>query len=201
MKPIVYSVLLVLFLGSSVCSRANTFEAEEVIQNPTPLRFSVCYNHGCNKADAIGLKADQWQSIRSIFQMPAKTAAEERDKISRAIALLENLTGEIAGTLNDQGGNLKGIFKQKQMDCIDESTNTTTYLTMIEKEGWLVWHAVEDPSTRYPSILSWPHTTAVIRDIKGDQLYAVDSWFLDNGKPPAIVLLEVWKDGWRPEGH
>lgn len=180
---------------------ANTFEVEPVIQDPVPSKFSICYNHGCEKADTIGLNTEDWQSIRSIFQTPAKNSNEERDKIARAIALMEEMTGKIAGTSTDKGGNLEGMFEPNQMDCIDESTNTTTYLTMIEKEKWLVWHEVEDRSTRYPSIISWPHTTAVIRDIKANQLYAVDSWFLDNGKPPAIVTLEVWKDGWRPEGH
>ena len=61
------------------------------------------------------------------------------------------------------------------------------------------WHTVEDRATRGWFFRGWPHTTAVIRDKRSGQLYAVDSWFLDNGKPPFILPLEKWKDGWDPE--
>ena len=43
-----------------------------------------------------------------------------------------------------------------------------------------------------------PHTTAVIEDIGTGTRYAVDSWFFDNGIPPAIVELSAWKKGWGP---
>jgi hypothetical protein len=80
------------------------------------------------------------------------------------------------------------------MDCVDESTNTTTYLTMLLKDGLLKWHNVEDRATRGFFIFGWPHTTAVIRDTVTGQLYVVDSWFLDNGQPPYIQKLEDWRD-------
>jgi hypothetical protein len=85
------------------------------------------------------------------------------------------------------------------MDCIDESINTTTYLRMLEREQLLRWHTVEDRATRGWFIRGWPHTTAVIRDRKTGELYAVDSWFEDNGEPPHIVPLDKWKGGWDPE--
>lgn len=191
---------LLLLLGICNFAFADVFDSDMVIQDPTPSRFSICYNHGCENADTIGISHSQWQKIQAIFRPAAKSAEEEQNMIARAIALMEKITGKIVGTSNDKGGNLEGMFEQKQMDCIDESTNTDTYLTMIERDGLLKWHRVEDRSTRYPSIFSWPHTTAVIRDTVSNQEYVVDSWFFDNGNPPVIIKLEIWKDGWRPAG-
>ena len=42
------------------------------------------------------------------------------------------------------GGSFEGVLKSgNQMDCIDESTNTTTYLNMMAKDGLLHFHSVE----------------------------------------------------------
>jgi hypothetical protein len=84
------------------------------------------------------------------------------------------------------------------MDCIDESTNTTTYLKIFQRADLLRWNEVVEPATRGWFLFGWPHTTAVIRDKTTNDLYAVDSWFLDNGLPATVVPLAIWKEGFRP---
>jgi hypothetical protein len=68
---------------------------------------------------------------------------------------------------------------------------------MLEKYGLLRWHRVADRATRW-SLFSWPHTTAVIEERADLRQWAVDSWFLDNGEPPFVLPLQVWRDGWKP---
>ncbi|MCP3866933.1 MAG: hypothetical protein GY703_02315 [Gammaproteobacteria bacterium] len=85
------------------------------------------------------------------------------------------------------------------MDCIDESTNTTNYLAMMQKDRLLKWHRLEDRSTRGFFIFGMPHTTAVINDRSTGLMWAVDSWFHDNGVPPEILPLDQWRGGWEPE--
>jgi hypothetical protein len=91
--------------------------------------------------------------------------------------------------------------KDNQHDCVDESLNTTIYLTLLEQKGLLRHHNVEDPTVRLPIIHSgrWPHQTAVISEIETSKFYAVDSWFHDNGAKAEIVPLRKWKDGWKPK--
>jgi hypothetical protein len=84
------------------------------------------------------------------------------------------------------------------MDCIDESTNTTTYLRMLTNSGLLKHHTVMDRATRFGLFAGAPHTTAVISENGSDRDFAVDSWFLDNGQAPAIVRMQEWKSGWEP---
>jgi hypothetical protein len=103
-----------------------------------------------------------------------------------------------ARRVQDLGRNLRGFGKTGQMDCIDESTNTTTYLYMLEQAGYLKWHTLVDRSTRFGIFIGMPHATAVIEDINTHTRYAVDSWFFDNGIPPAIIELSAWKKGRDP---
>ncbi len=195
-RLIVCYVFFMLLFSRPVMS--DVFVRDDIVTRPTPAHFSVCYDHSCETVDQLSLGPAQWSRIRLIFQPLPGTPAEERQRIRRAIASMEQMVGKKTGTWRDKGKNLKGLFQQGQMDCIDESTNTTTYLRMMKNDGLIRWHAIEDRATRYPSIFSWPHTTAVIRDLRNQRRYAVDSWFFDNGVPPVIVPLEKWRSGWEP---
>jgi hypothetical protein len=192
--------MVALILVTAGCARADTFVRDDIITDPDPSHYSLCYDHGCNTVATLSLSPQEWLRISRLFFPKAATPALERKRIAKAIALFETFSGERTGTSNDKGGDLKGLGQPGQMDCIDESTNTTSYLRILYKEGLLRWHTVEDRSTRGWFIFGWPHTTAVVRDTQSGESYAVDSWFLDNGQPPFIVPLKEWKDGWHPPG-
>ncbi|MCB1555996.1 MAG: hypothetical protein KDJ15_01650, partial [Alphaproteobacteria bacterium] len=144
----------------------------------------------------------EWESIAALF--PAqRDAARERSAIARAIGRFEEIVGARNGTSADKSGTFAGTGKTGQHDCIDESTNTTMYLTLLEKEGILRFHGVSGPLSRTPFTTLgqgklWPHQTAVIREIADGKSYAVDSWFHDNGHPAEIVPLATWRAGWAP---
>lgn len=141
----------------------------------------------------------EWKKVTAPLVTPLLSAQQERHAIAATVALMEEITGEKTGTSRDLGRNLRGFGKTGQMDCIDESTNTTTYLSMLEQAGYLKWHKLAEPSTRFGIFVGMPHTTAVIEDINSKIRYAVDSWFFDNGKAPAIVELSAWRKGWNPD--
>lgn len=155
--------------------------------------FPVCYNFECSRQKTVKLDAQQWQTIRALFTPAAASSAEERAMIRRAIAQMEVFAGVLTGTSGELGGNVAGAGLPGQMDCIDESTNTTTYLTLLQQNGLLSWHQVRERAQRDKWIIDI-HWTAVMRDTDSGQLYAVDSWFLDNGQPPYIQRLEDWLD-------
>ena len=178
--------------------RADVFVRDDIISQPTVDRFSVCFNHSCDTVVTQGLSRAEWQRISDALQPAAPNAAAERDAIGRALATAEQIVGSHTGTGADMGGNLRGFGLQGQMDCIDESTNASTYLYLIESAGLLRYHTLEKRSTRFGLFVGMPHTTAVIRETASGRRYAVDSWFFDNGQPPAIVELSAWKAGWRP---
>jgi hypothetical protein len=169
-----------------------------VITEPTPGHFSVCRGGGCRDAGTVALKPGQWDAVADLFQPPSADAAQERVRIAHAIALLERIVGPQTGTSADLGGTFQGLGRAGQMDCIDESVNTSTYLLLLDGAGYLRWHSVEDRVTRGFFLFGWPHTTAVIRERGSERRYVVDSWFGANGELPYIIPLKLWRRGWRP---
>lgn len=183
-------------------SWADVFVRDDIITDPAPNQMSVCHGNGCVNLEFLSLTSGQWQELRGVFHPLARDPEEERERLRRALALMEKWVGAITGTAMDKGGTFNG--GEGQMDCIDESINTTLYLTMFQKYGLMQKHRIEDRATRGWFLGGWPHTTAVISETatlreKGNgRLWAVDSWFLDNGEPPFILPLETWKSGWEP---
>ena len=164
-------------------------------------RIEVCFQHACARQAAVDLEAALLESIARQFT-ESTNAVQERAAISSSVAALEQVVGRDTGTDRDLGGTFAGAFRPGQMDCIDESTNTTRYLQLFAEHGWLRWHSVGRPATRLPLPVGWwPHTTAVIRERASGDEFAVDSWFEPNGRPPHIVDLPRWRRGWKPQAQ
>ncbi len=172
------------------------------VERPRPGDFSICHGNTCAKRARISLSESDWEQVRAILRDPAPDANMERTNIAAAVALLESMVGLMTGTDVDLGKD-DGMGSPGQLDCIDESVNTTVYLTMLQNDGLLRFHSVGGQATRGPFtglLTQWPHSTSVIRDTQSGTEYAVDSWFLANGEPPYIVPMSEWWRGWRAPG-
>jgi hypothetical protein len=154
--------------------------------------LSVCHNFGCKARTDLVLGAQEWRSVMRLFEPPATSALQERDRLRRAVARLELLVGRYAPTRVDRGGNPIFVDRKGQMDCIDESTNTTAYLRLLENTGLLRYHRVLQRIYRAPFVFD-QHWAAQIEELGTQRRYAVDSWFLDNGEPPYIQAVEAWR--------
>jgi len=153
--------------------------------------FVICYDFGCKSMLAIDFDDDQWQAIRQIFTPSAQSPSQEKQQIRHSIALMEQFSGKMVGTEQDQGGNYNGEDLPFQQDCIDESTNTYQYLLALQHRDLLRWHQLGLKQRR----IRWffTHWTATIRQLDSGEVFAVDSWYRDNGEPPYIQKLEDWR--------
>jgi hypothetical protein len=176
----------------------DTFVRGDIITQPTQHDFSVCHGGTCAIVSQARLDDAQWGHILEVFSAASRDAREERARIAEAIARFERIVGAMTDTADDRAENETGASWWSQMDCIDESTNSTTYLRMLAGAGLLRWHRVEARVTRGFFLFGWPHTTAVVSEAAGGAKWAVDSWFHGNGQLPEIVPLDQWKTGWRP---
>jgi len=68
---------------------------------------------------------------------------------------------------------------------------------MLSQFNLLMFHQQASRTSR-DGLISL-HNTVTIIDIESDKQYAVDSWFDDNGQPPAIIPLTLWKSCWKPK--
>lgn len=167
--------------------------AATAIASPGPKAFFSCTDYHCDTGQSVTLMDSQWQSVREIYATDT-SPAEEREHIRQSIALLEDTVGAITGTWRDLGENAAGAGQPGQLDCISESRNTSTYLQLLADDGLLKWHDIEARQRRRPLFFN-VHWAAVIRDRTNGERFAVDSWFLDNGRPPAIQPLGDWLAG------
>ncbi len=154
----------------------------------------VCYNFGCKTQMQVSLTAQEWLGVAGWFTPPAPSAAAEREQIRQAVGWMEVLIGQHTPTHRDKGMNLshaEALFPG-QLDCIDESKNTTTYLRLFESHGLLRWHRVVDRA--YRRAIFDQHWAGQIEETANGTRYVVDSWFEDNGYLPYVQASAQWED-------
>lgn len=197
---LVFFALMLSSCAPHLQSSLDVYMKSKNLETPTTARFPHCQGYGCPVVMNVELNKKDWADITKTYGKPAKNAEAERIKISRTIGAFERIVGPLTGTKDDKAGTFIQTGKG-QLDCVDESTNTTIYMMMLEQKGLLKFHTIEQPQVRYPIVSGrgWMHQTAVIREKDTGTEYAVDSWFEDNGKAAWIVPMENWHNGWHPE--
>jgi len=155
--------------------------------------LSVCYNFNCKTRGEVQPTQADIEFFEKLFHN-VTSAEEERKNISFSIANMEKISARYLPTGNDLGGNYTPDMPEEgKQDCIDESTNTTTYLNYFQKHGWLHWHIVGERVHRAPYLFD-DHWAAQILENKTGAIFVVDSWYRDNGQPAVIQSYEDWKN-------
>ena len=159
-----------------------------------PDEIPVCFDFSCKSRMTVSLNIEDWRDVYELFEHN-ESALQERDNIKQAIAVMEYLVGQYTPTHRDIARNWSEKYQELaelpgQMDCIDESINTTTYLRLLEQAGLLKYHRVLDRA--YRKSLIDQHWAAEVADIHSGQHYVIDSWFADNGEAPIMVKSERW---------
>ena len=106
---------------------------------------------------------------------------------------MEGYVGNLVGLEDDQPKAPIIKSSNHELDCVDETVNTTKYLNFLQDEGLLKFHRVGQPA--YKGFLidgTYPHNTATIIENETGQAYVVDSYIYANGKEPVIRTLEDW---------
>lgn len=156
----------------------------------------VCFDFGCKSQEIVSLPLTRWSQIAEIFLPPADTARQERKQIAEAVGTMEALVGLYTPTHNDLAFGLPKDDSTNrptgQLDCIDEAVNTTTYMHLFEKSGFLKHHTVIEQSYRRSLFIQ--HWAGQLEEQATGKHWSVDSWFYPNGYPPIIQQTSDWKD-------
>lgn len=178
----------------SVGAHFNAFNTEP----PRGSSVTVCHAYGCKKRTRVHLSGDDMAAIKQLMDEKRTVDNAERERIAVAYAVgwLERRVGAVTGTSADRAGmELFGPGDPTQQDCVDEATNTTSYLVLLHSHGLIKYHTIGTPFAKENltrGIAGWPHWTAVLNESSSGQRWAVDSWIYANGENPAIVEAEHW---------
>jgi hypothetical protein len=158
---------------------------------------TVCFNYGCKDAAVVRFEPADIGGVKRLFVDVASPQAE-REAIARAMGSLYFHAALQTPTWRDRGGNIDDDGAEGRMDCIDHSVNTTAYLALLERNGWLRFHTVANRVQRGRFLAV--HWGAQLSEKAEAAQWVVDTWFLDPGNPAIIYPLDEWLDGARPPG-
>lgn len=197
------ALLTAMALGLGGCTHERNGPVEGHFQDfkvraPVNNTVSVCHAYTCKMQTKFRFTDADIDELRAIFKKvkTEDSAAEERRAVAYAIGWIETRVGKAIGTDKDEPGMDFGASgKASQQDCVDESTNTTSYLLVLQNNGLLKYHTVGTPFAKdqlWRGVSGWTHWTAVLKENSSAQRWAVDSWIYANGENPAVVEVEKW---------
>ena len=203
--------VLIVLLSGSLAACTQTGGASEVgrhyvefgAEPPRGNRITVCHAYTCKMQTPYTFSQKDIAEIRAVMARVKKadTAAEERRAIAYAIAHIEVKVGAKLGIKDRAGMQFGSSGDPEQLDCVDVATNTTSYLLVMKANGLIKYHTVEGTMSKenlakgivkLNPVAYWPHWSAILKENKSGQKYAVDRWPFDQGENPAVVKVEDW---------
>jgi hypothetical protein len=149
---------------------------------------TVCHAYGCKMQTPFTFSQADIKDIAAVMDRVRRDDSphEERRALAYAIGWMERRVAATVGTASDRPGmDFLGSGDPSQQDCVDEATNTTSYLLVLRRNGLLRHHTVERPFAK-DDLSHWPHWTAVIRERESGERFAVDSSGGPNGENPTV---------------
>ncbi len=162
------------------------------VPNPAPGNFFVCYGYGCKYKTRTALTEAEWRDVQGEFDPAPEDASAERRQVAAAVARLERLVGLRTGTLVHQKDSRFNFGDPTQLDCVDDSVNTWTYLTMLARAGLLRYHGVAGLAHRGTLLTLDFSNTAVLVEKDNGEPFAIDPWLGEAGVPPPVIPLDLW---------
>ncbi len=161
---------------------------------PSKTQIYICHAFGCKLKYRFQPKKEDLAKVKAILARGKSSPEAELKAIGKVVQWFEIRVGPAVGSDKDLGGlDMVNSGVAGQMDCIDEASNTTSYLAYAEKNGLLKYHTVLAPVARGFFLDGrYPHATAVVKNKDSGERHAVDSWRHDNGVLPIIKPLKAW---------
>lgn len=189
-------VLTVSVVSAVFALTACTTSATRTSSFATPATtLKVCSGYGCALSERFQPTEAETAEISAIMTSGSSSPQSEREAIKRAIGLFERIARRHLRYQPDvEKAYQKNIGKRGQMDCVDESLNTTGYLKFLEARNLLQHHRVRLHYAERGVLVDgrYPHKSAVIID-KSNTAWSVDSWYHPDGVEPQIMQLSEWR--------
>ncbi len=184
---------LVFLLAAGLGSAMPSATLNATVSSKGIDAIPICMDFGCKVKKNISITQEEWVGAANWLVNKAPSPEHEREKIRRAVGWMEVVAGRYTPTHKDVAGNYdENSTFPGQLDCIDESLNTTTYLKLFAQNSLLHHHHVVERAFRR-TVLD-QHWAGQLQEKQSGQLWVVDSWFQHNGNLPYVQTKEEWID-------
>lgn len=163
----------------------------------------ICFNWSCARRQTMTFTPKDMALLKRHLALCPGTSLHDRLQHVRIGIWQMELLAQMYQPLlaNDLAINDAEADVAGRMDCIDNASNTTTYLHILRDLRELAGWTVASPKVRSLFDLTAVHWTAVILDTETGLPWSVDSWFRPNGHLPLVMPLPSWSDrkrAWEP---
>lgn len=162
---------------------------------PEGTRIIACHGYGCSRRNVISVDGALLSRANALLKAGRASPAAERQALAQVISTYTAyLATSIGGRPDIPGSPVQMSGVPGQMDCLDETANTTSLLLVLQEQGLLTYHEVESPISRGFFLDGrYPHFTAIISEKMSGQEWAVDPWRRAPGQKPEILPLVQWR--------
>jgi hypothetical protein len=187
--------LLMISPAHAASQPAGSWFDERGYVEPVGHRIVACHGYGCSRRLAISMDGAWLGRAGAILRGGQGSPEAERRALGSVIgAYTAYLSASLGGKPDIPGSppRMSGVYGQ--MDCLDETANTTSLLLVLQDQGLLTYHVVEHPESRGFFLDGrYPHFTAVIMEKRTGSTWAVDPWRKAPGQMPDILPLNRWR--------
>lgn len=181
-----------LLLGLAACTSASSNYLGEIARVDAA-RIYVCHGFDCRNTTRLDMSAADRTALTRMMEGGRAGTAEERAAISKAVQFFEERSTKVIGVRDEARSHIGQTGQVGQMDCIDVSTNTRSFLLYMAELDILRHHTVETNVTRGAIVDGrYFHATAVIREKRTGERWAVDGWYGPGGAAPQIKPMSQW---------
>jgi hypothetical protein len=193
--PAVLSLLLMTSPGAAASRPAQSWFSQQGYVTPAGHRIIACHGYGCSRRLALSVDGAWFGRARAALKAGQGSPEAERRALGDVIrTYTAYLAASFGGKPDDPGSPAGMSGVNGQMDCLDETANTTSLLLVLQDEGLLAHHVVEHPESRgFFFDGRYPHFTAVIAEKRTGSAWAVDPWAKAPGQRPEILPLDQWR--------
>lgn len=209
-RLVFHGVALLLFFAPYVAAQ----DSYDSVSEPLPPDYRIhadgsvtqrlCFNWSCASRQYVKFTAAEMANVAQ--QMALCSNDNLHDRLQRmriGIWQMEVLAQKYQPVLaNDQAINDTDYDQPGRMDCIDNATNTSTYLNVLHDLGLLPGWRMEEAKTRnlFSLDVHWTAAAVDVRDAQKEKpVWVIDSWFRANGHLPVVMPLTDWGNnrlGW-----
>jgi hypothetical protein len=180
--------------GFAAGATARQWFAEQGYVAPNAGRIIACHGYGCSRRLSVDIDGNVIPRAAALLKSTASAEAERQALGEIVRAYTAQLARELGGAPDRPGSPFQMSGQHGQMDCLDETANTTSLLVELDRQGLLAYHQVARPQSRGIFFDGrYPHFTAVIAEVKSGIEWAVDPWRHAPGQKPDILPLSQWR--------
>jgi len=188
-------LLCMAFQAHAGSQAAQSWFNQRGYVEPAGNRIIACHGYGCAHRTVISVDGAWLSRAGATLRAGQGSPDAERRALGEVVrSYTAYLAASFGGKPDVPGSPTRMSGVQGQMDCLDETANTTSLLLVLQEHGLLAHHVVEHPESRgFFFDGRYPHFTAVIAEKRTGSAWAVDPWEKAPGQRPDILPLDRWR--------